>query len=285
MKTILFQLTLTVAVTFGVVVSVSYADYTDWNSSLETLQINDATSDSNTWAPNPLYRIFNEYFSDELSTLYTSGNQLADERMIRQTISSWQVNSGSEVLASFTSSALQHSLLVYDTIGQLVFDTGLYGSSTDGNPMIDGQNIILDEGNYVFAATSTKYSEGLAKSFSGDHDWYFLSEEYLQNSDLNPWESYARYYEDDSVIHLIAFEVTDLIRQREGYEDIESAYLFAFEDLYSFGSDFDYQDFAFVLTNVKANTNVTPEPATVMILGIAGGIALPYLRRRMKNKK
>ncbi|MDR2439215.1 MAG: hypothetical protein LBE12_07595 [Planctomycetaceae bacterium] len=285
MKTFCSQLILA-AVIFSSVISISYGDY--WltrdeyiisNTNLETLQINDMTSDTNGGTSNPLFRIFNEYFHDELVILgqsdYTSGNELADDRMIRQTISSWQVNPGSNIVASFTSSAWTHGLQIYSTTGDLFFDSQQYVSTTTGEAIIDGRPIELEGGDYVFSANSY----GLSKFFSGDHDWYYETEEYQSGV------SWTQYYED-GIEHLISFDVTDLMRQRSGYENIESAFLFAFEDLsVGHASDFDYQDFAFILTNVSANVNVTtPEPATALILGFAGGIAIPLLRRKTKKQ-
>jgi hypothetical protein len=284
MKTLFLQIVFLVAI-FGFTVSVSYGDFLTneeknefiaSNANLETLGINDKTTDTNLGTPNPLYRIFNEYFQNELTANYTSGNELVDARMIKQTVSSWHVNEGSNVVASFTSSLYQHGLQIYSTTGALLFDTGQYASTTTGEAIIDGSPIDLNAGDYIFSANSY----GLSKTFSGDHEWYYSSEEYLNPDN----ESWAHYF-DDGIEHLIAFNVTDLMKKRDGYEDIESAFLFAFEDLNVTSTDFDYQDFAFILTNVKANgvPAATPEPATILIFGIAGGIALPFLRR--KNKK
>ncbi|MDR0703671.1 MAG: hypothetical protein LBF88_01645 [Planctomycetaceae bacterium] len=281
MKTFVSQLIL-VAVVFSAAISISYGDlltreeYIALNANLETLQINDATSDTNGGTSNPLFRIFNEYFHDELVALgqsnYASGNELVNDRMIQQTISSWEVNPGSNVVASFTSSDWQHGLQIYSTTGALLFDTGQYNSTTTGEATIDGQPIDLEGGNYIFSANSN----GEGKVFSGDHEWYYLSEEYLSG------ESWTRYY-DDGIQHLISFDITDLMRQRLGYENIESAFLFAFEDWGALDSDFDYQDFAFILTNVSANVAAIPEPATALILGFAGTLALPFLRRKKKK--
>ncbi|MDR2115815.1 MAG: PEP-CTERM sorting domain-containing protein [Planctomycetaceae bacterium] len=282
MKT--FYFLIVAAVLSGSMISVSYGDqltmdeYIGLNADLETLQINDATGDTNEGAPNPLFRIFNEYFHDEIVTLgesnYTSGNELVEDRMIRQTISSWHVNPGSNVVASFTSSAWTHGLEIYSTTGNLLFDTDQYVSTTTAEAIIDGQAINLEGGDYVFSVNSG----GLSKAFSGDHEWYYSSDEYLNGG------SWTQYYED-GINHLLAFNVTDLMRQRFGYEGIESAFLFAFEDLnISDSSDFDYQDFAFILTNVNANT-VTPEPSTALILSFAGVLALSFLRRKNKKAK
>jgi hypothetical protein len=297
MKALFLQIVFA-AVTLGFTVSVSYGDLTtpekeafiNSNASLDTLRINDNTGDTNLGVANPLYRIFNEYFHDELSTLgiadYTSGNALADDRMIRQTISSWQVNPGSTVAASFSSSALQHGLQIYSTTGNLLFDTGKYSATIDGASIINGTEIVLEGGKYVFSVFSdNSYGwvsgfEGTPKEFSGDHDWYLGSAEY-QN------ESWAQYYEEDGIQHLITLDITDLMRQRTGFGNIESAFLFAFEDLNATNTDFDYQDFAFILTNVTANVvpATTPEPATALILGIAGCVALPFLRRKSKKNQ
>jgi hypothetical protein len=285
MKTLFLQIA-SVVVLFGLMISVSYGgwltdeereEYAASNANLETLRINDDTTDTDDNSKrNPLFRIFNEYFKNELNALYTSGNELADDRMIRYTISSWQVNEGSNVVASFTSANMTHGLEIYSTTGALLYETGQYDSSTSGSAMIDGRPIDLNAGDYIFSVNT---DEGMARAFSGDHEWYYSTDEYLANP--NNWG--MNYYKD-GIEHLIAFNVTDLIRQRSGYENIESAFLFAFEDSRLNSTDFDYQDFAFVLTNVQANViTATPEPATILIFGIAGGIALPFLRR--KNKK
>ncbi|MDR2706698.1 MAG: hypothetical protein LBC02_13035 [Planctomycetaceae bacterium] len=290
MKTFFSQLVL-VAVIFISVISISYGDlerpdYNVTNVSLETLQINDSTGDRNGGEINPLYRIFNEYFHDELVALgqsnYTSGNELANDRMIRQTISSWQVNEGSNVVASFTSSAVAHGFQIFNPVGNQIFDSEIYASTTDGQAIMRNQEIALAAGNYVFSVFSDFESSpfainGKPRDFSGDHDWYYETDEYQNN--------WAPYY-DDGIQHFISIDVTDLMRQRVGYENIESAFLFAFEDLTASASDFDYQDFAFILTNVSANVAppaATPEPATALILGFVGSLALPFLRRKKKT--
>jgi hypothetical protein len=325
MKTFFSQLIITIAIlnlavstSYGQITSIEREAYITNNANLETLQINDATTDLYDGTPNPLYRIFNEYFADELSALgqsgYESGNELADDRMIRQTISSWNVYSESQLITSFTSSAVSHSVQVYDTSGQLRYDLGTYGSTTTGMAILENsQPINLSGDNYVFSTTSshwekfTIYNETTDKNedhhflmhprvFSGDHDWYESSDEYVNNTrynneELEYWENKWRDYYNDEIQHLIAFDVTNLIQQRSGYENVESAFLFAFEDLalspeHREYLDFDYQDFAFILTNVKANVDVvTPEPATALIVSIIGACALPFLKRRKKILK
>jgi hypothetical protein len=314
------MLSLTVSVSYGQLTPEDRENYATTNANFETLQINDATTDTYNGTPNPLYRIFNEYFANELTALgksgYESGNELADDRMIRQTISMWNVNPDSQLLTSFTSSAVSHGVQVYDTSGQLRYDLGTYGSSTSGSGMDileNSQPINLNGDSYVLSATTahwekittinniTNESEDYhflmhPRVFSGDHDWYESSDEYgnntrYNNEELEYWENKWRDYYNDEIQHLIVFDVTDLIQQRSGYENIETAFLFAFEDLalsqeHREYLDFDYQDFAFILTNVKANVDVvTPEPATALIVSIMGACALPFLKRRKKILK
>ncbi|MDR2757686.1 MAG: hypothetical protein LBC20_18500 [Planctomycetaceae bacterium] len=281
MKTLFLQLVL-MNLVFVAAISVSYGDwlteeeqqaYINSNASLETLRINDNTTDTNEGSPNPLYRIFNEYFSNELSQGYSSGNELADDRMIRETILSWHVNPGSDVVASFTSSAWNHGFQIYDqNTGSLEYNSKIYDSTETGQAIIEEETAIpISGGDYTFSVNNYGYD----KTFSGNYDWYYETEEYLDDP--------ARLtHFNDGFEHLIVFDVTDLMQARYGI-DIESAYLFALEDMAVLqGSDFDYQDFAFILTNVTANTvpTVTPEPATALIFGLAGGIAIPFLRRK-----
>jgi hypothetical protein len=85
---------------------------------------------------------------------------------------------------------------------------------------------------------------------------------------------------------MVAFDITDLLRQRDGYENIDSAYMFAWEGN-AYGADFDYNDAMWIMTNVTANnlsSNATPEPATALILGLAL-TAIPFARRLKQKRK
>ncbi|MGL4593867.1 MAG: VPLPA-CTERM sorting domain-containing protein, partial [Thermoguttaceae bacterium] len=82
---------------------------------------------------------------------------------------------------------------------------------------------------------------------------------------------------EEGIIRMISFDVTDLLQLKYGNSNIQSAYLFAWEDQ-AFG-DFDYNDTVYIITNLTPNVpSATPEPASAIILA-SGLIGIPFMRR------
>ncbi|MGL4942618.1 MAG: PEP-CTERM sorting domain-containing protein [Thermoguttaceae bacterium] len=100
---------------------------------------------------------------------------------------------------------------------------------------------------------------------------------------------WTEFDDDANVNHFMYFDVTSLMESvfpnlNFGYT---SAYLVAYEDrLYDKGRnvnwDGDYNDGMFLVFN-NAGATATPEPATLLILGLGGLVGLPLVTRRSRK--
>lgn len=219
------------------------------------------------------YQLFNNYFANELSAVYgdgfeyTSSMDLFEERGVQEVIPTWTVGEGGRIQASFKNAALDHDLNLYDANGNYV-DSVYFKADTTSTSIENVNPIYLQEGSYSFVLDA-----------------------YAQT---NPWLSYIEgvFYSDDpannidGMIHMIAFDVTDLARLMFSDDSITSAYLFGWEDVSAFfNADFDYQDLAVMMINVIPNApSATPEPATALILGI-GLIGGAFARKRFRKNR
>lgn len=235
------------------------ADYASWNTDPNTLQINEGSLDNNS-----LYKLFNEYFADYLETPYTSGDELYADRGVKDVVANWTVGEGARIESSFKSAMNGHTLSLIDQSGNTVYSHDFAQSQFD--TMLGGEMIFLTEAGLYNFSLDTWYNSNteITDSFSG------------ADPTLNA----------GNVIHMVAFDVTDLVRAMYDDMDIESAYLFGWEDLPydNWYADFDYQDLAYIMINVKPNVAAaTPEPATALILALGAAVGLPLWRRKFRG--
>ena len=224
---------------------------------------------------NNLYQLFNKYFGEQLGTdgfenSYNSSNDLFKERGVDPN-TDWTTN-GSQLVGAFKVAALGHVLSVFGSDGTFVGSV-LNMSGTNNIQTPDG---ITDLGGINIA----DIANGLHVDFQLDA--------YNGSKLVNSWSSDPSE-NSDGKIHVVALEITDLYNAKYG-TDNRSVYMFGWEDLPSVASggmsaaDWDYQDFVVIMTNLEAGytpSNLSPEPATMLILGLGLGI-VPLSRRFRK---
>lgn len=256
------------ALAFLVFANVAQADYLSTNQEMSTLQINDEPIYDN--RDTVLYKLFNSYFTEHLGEAYkenySSSNDLFAARGVKDFVTSWFVNENATIQAAFKVASYNHTLYLNDAQGNAA-EIGYYpGNANPGEPGY-GQTTIND--NPMVIGESGLYTFSLDTEKNGKDNTF-----YSQDADMN----------GDNFIHMIAFDVTDLMRQVLDDMTIESAYLIGWEDMLSEdGADFDYQDLTYIMVNVTPVSYAsTPEPATALILlcGVAG---YPVLRRFRKR--
>jgi hypothetical protein len=103
-------------------------------------------------------------------------------------------------------------------------------------------------------------------------------------------------------IHMLALNITELYNAKYG-SSFETVYMFLWEDYkdgtnvwwwndrnpanMTSGSDWDYTDYVFIMTNVNPDSQVvvTPEPATLAIFGLGlAGLGIVRAHRRRENR-
>lgn len=283
MKTNLINIIAIFAITTTLSVNafaVNYDEYKSANTDYLTFKIDDKGFDAQ---DKPLSYLFNAYFSEQLGKdsfkEYNNANELYQDRGIKYSVDAWQINEGSEIIASFKNAMFMQDLIIQNTDTQSI-ERYTFASNIFDNELNVDTIEIGASGEYTFGLETFNL-------FNGNSSMGILDG---VNSENNP----------GNVIQMVAFDVTDLMRKINGYEDIETAFMFGWEDLNYNSADFDYQDLVYIAINVKPtnytpptivetglgleSNNATPEPATIAIFGLGGALAVPFLRKRFQKK-
>lgn len=248
-------------------------EYGQSNTSYDTFRIS-GLSDS-----KMLVEVFNNYFSEQLAVTgesYDTGNDLYASRGVREMVDTWHVNEGAQIIGSFRSAGMGHTLNFLDADGDKVwsheYPRNVYDKAL-GNDVIT----VDATGDYNFSLNT--WSEYVRQETGETVREYSSVTRYGDDPSKNPYD----------VIQMVAFDVTDLVQLMFDDPTIESAYFFGWEDYYftpnHSSMDFDYQDLVYLMVNVTPNTSSSmPEPATAVILGCAALFGAAFGRRKFRRE-
>jgi hypothetical protein len=205
-----------------------------------------------------LYKMLNNYLGLTGSNAYSSNVDLFNERVIDPS-TQW-ITSGSSLLHAFSMGRLLHRVNVLTEEGAelcRLYDGGENYVPGEVYPLADGLNLDFQ-----------------LLSYTSPTDDSFPYEEYMLYSDQEK--------NDDGEIHMLAFDITDLYNSKTG-GNFASVHMFGWEDrLSSDISDYDYNEMVVIMANLTPTVSATPEPASMLIVLLGGGIALAIKRRRKK---
>ena len=246
-----------------------------------TTQFGVNINDTNNFNDNiNLYQLFTNYFADQLAITgesYTSSNDLYNARGV-DPYTDW-TTSGSQMVGAFKVADLGHAMSMIDASGNIVAQI-MHVGGTENIGQFGG---ITDLSNQVVGYIP----DGLNVNFRLDADfWGNTVYSWSSNPDQNDG---SLGIVGDGMVHMLALNITDLYNAKYN-TDNDSVFMFAWEDLHKTAgnggewADWDYQDFVAIVTNVMPNSevNATPEPATMLILGL-GFAGLGFARRQQKK--
>ncbi|GHT44182.1 hypothetical protein FACS189454_00900 [Planctomycetales bacterium] len=296
-----FGTAFTTTATFGdTLTSAEKLQYADWNSSYDTFQVGRSNGSAELYA----YELFNlaaEQYTGQSAATYNNAADFYADRGFKSLVSDWTVSEGSQIVGMFRSTGLGHSVNLTNSTGtvwnttagqaQLADNQGTWINSLDSSRNIDV--------GAVGAVNMTLTASWKTNAANDDPVWadglsYADREKFRTRYDDRYGDFSTTIYGDQpelnsGFIGMVAYDVTDLIKAM-GYAEIENAFMFTWEDLNwetELGkklADFDYNDMVYIMTNVSPNIiSVTPEPATMLIIGL--GLAGLGLARRRRKKK
>ena len=213
-----------------------------------------------------LFELFNQYFAGVLpqDQVLTSSQQIFESYTVIVS-DTWTALEGAQVFSAYKLAGFWHDL-------KLESEENSYSWFLPGNTQDSAVNEYL-LGNQPFDLAPGEYRMELQT------DWGTVRP---QGAEFDNGES-------DGYIHMFAIDVTALMQALLGNSDIQSAYMFCWEDMDVRRDlcDFDYQDLAYIMINVRHESdpygpNPTPEPATALIL-LAGLVACPLARKLRKK--
>ncbi|GHT44270.1 hypothetical protein FACS189454_01190 [Planctomycetales bacterium] len=281
------------------------AQYADLNTSYDTLQIargNDYPT------PRSAYELFNfaaeQYAGSSGVATYDNSADFYAERGVKSLVSDWTVGEGSQIVGMFSTANGAHSINLTNSTGTAWNTTVGVGQGLLVSTSLEGWIDTLDSSRNinvgaVGTVNMTLTTSWKANAANDDPIWADgLSDEQKEERRTRLDSVYggdhsATIYGDrpelnGGLISMVAYDVTDLLKAM-GYTDIENAFMFTWED-FNWGTElgkkytnFDYNDSVYIMTNVSPNMlNATPEPATMLIIGL--GLAGLGLARRRRKK-
>ncbi|GHT45739.1 hypothetical protein FACS189454_05720 [Planctomycetales bacterium] len=276
-------------------------DYANANASYDTFQVK---TNSSSFSAYELFNFAAEQYTGSSSATgqsvatYSNASDFYSERGVKSLVSNWTVSEGSQIVGMYRTAGLGHSVDLTNSAGTVWNTTVGQGANfgTRGtwiDSLKGGQNIDV---NAIGDVNMTLTASWKANAEKDDPVWADGLSDALKESKKGMWSNSdfsSTVYGDQpelngGLISMIAYDVTDLIKAM-GYANIENAFMFTWED-WNWGTregktntDFDYNDMVYIMTNVTPNMlTVTPEPATMLIIGL--GLAGLGLARRRKKK-
>ncbi|GHT44440.1 hypothetical protein FACS189454_01820 [Planctomycetales bacterium] len=267
--------------------------YADWNSSYDTFQVRD---NDYSFSPYELFNLAADKMTEGVAT-YSNGTDFYAERGVKSLVSDWTVSEGSQIVGMYLTVNLANSLNLTNSTGTvwnpITVGQGQPGSSRETwiDSLDSSRNINVGAIGAVNMTLAGSWKVNAANDDPVWADGASDSEKERLRTVLD-----SRYGSDFSstiygdqpelnggFISMVAYDVTDLVKAMGSeYSGIENAFMFAWEDL-NWGNNFDYNDMVYIMTNVTPNMlTATPEPATMLIIGL--GLAGLGLARRRKKK-